>query len=130
MLSECPARIRLPPIAWDRMNDAAGWFVIIRLAPRGLGQLRGAFCFLPPAPAILGIACSLVRHELAGRNAGAFAVGVSQTGNEHGFSPDALAALSQTELDRRLNEVASRLYDAGAELVIRSVAELPDLFDG
>jgi phosphonoacetaldehyde hydrolase len=66
----------------------------------------------------------------AGRNAGAVAIGVSQTGNELGLSPDAVAALSPQDLDRRLNEVASRLYEAGAEVVIRSVAELSEiLFD-
>jgi len=66
----------------------------------------------------------------AGRNAGAVAVGISQTGNELGLSPESLTVLPQTELNRRLNEAACRLYDAGAELVIRSVAELPEVLLG
>jgi phosphonoacetaldehyde hydrolase len=62
----------------------------------------------------------------AGRNAGALAIAVSQTGNELGLSFNEVAALTPYHLDIRLNEISSGFLAVGAHLVIRSVAELPD----
>jgi phosphonoacetaldehyde hydrolase len=62
----------------------------------------------------------------AGRNAGAWTVAVSQSGNELGLSFNEVAALSANDLDIRLKEISSRFFAIGAHLVIRSVAELPN----
>jgi phosphonoacetaldehyde hydrolase len=62
----------------------------------------------------------------AGRNAGAWTVAVSQTGNELGLSFDEVVALNPSDLDIRLNEISSGFVAVGAHLVIRSVTELPD----
>lgn len=62
----------------------------------------------------------------AGRNAGAWTVGVSQSGNELGLSFDEIAALPAAELDSRLNEICRRFQAVGAHLVVRSVSELPE----
>jgi phosphonoacetaldehyde hydrolase len=64
----------------------------------------------------------------AGRKAGAFTVAVSQTGNELGLALREVTELPRGELDRRLAEIESKFLAAGAQLVIRSVAELPDQF--
>jgi len=60
-----------------------------------------------------------------GRNAGAWAVGVSETGNELGLTAAELAALPEAERARRRTEAAHALTRAGAHLVIASVADLP-----
>jgi phosphonoacetaldehyde hydrolase len=60
-----------------------------------------------------------------GRNAGMRCVGVSECGNEVGLSPEALAALSDEERARRMRIAEDRLRGAGADAVLRSVAELP-----
>jgi phosphonoacetaldehyde hydrolase len=62
----------------------------------------------------------------AGRNAEAWTVAVSQTGNELGLSLNEVAALSPNDLEIRLNEISSGFLAVGAQLVVRSVAELPD----
>jgi phosphonoacetaldehyde hydrolase len=62
----------------------------------------------------------------AGRNADAWTVAVSQTGNELGLSLDEVVALDRDDLDSRLNEISSGFLAAGAHLVIRSVTELPE----
>ena len=60
-----------------------------------------------------------------GRNAGMCCVGVSECGNEVGLSPEALSAMSIDERARRIRIAEDRLQGAGAEAVLRSVAELP-----
>ena len=60
-----------------------------------------------------------------GRNAGMCCVGVSECGNEVGLSPEALSAMSIDERARRIRIAEDRLRGAGAEAVLRSVAELP-----
>jgi phosphonoacetaldehyde hydrolase len=62
----------------------------------------------------------------AGRNAGAWTVAVSQTGNQLGLSLDEVAALDPNHLDIRLKEISRGFLAVGAHLVIRSVVELPD----
>ena len=62
----------------------------------------------------------------AGRNANAWTVAVSQTGNELGLSLNEVAALPSKDLDIRLEKISRGFLAAGAHLVIRSVAELPD----
>lgn len=62
----------------------------------------------------------------AGRNAGAWTVGISQTGNGLGLSPEEVAALPNAELERRLSDIEQAFLAAGAHLVLRSAAELAD----
>jgi phosphonoacetaldehyde hydrolase len=65
-----------------------------------------------------------------GRNAGAWAVGVTETGNELGLSLAQLELLPEEERSASAHEAGERLLGAGAHLVIRSVAELPIAIDG
>lgn len=61
----------------------------------------------------------------AGRNAGAWAVGVVTSGNEVGLGRNQWDALSPDEQRRRHGAASQRLLDAGAHLLIDSIAELP-----
>ena len=63
----------------------------------------------------------------AGRNAGTWSVGVSETGSEFGLTVDELEALSADERDQRNRLVTEKLQQAGAHRVITSVSELPEL---
>ena len=60
-----------------------------------------------------------------GRAAGCFTIGISASGNGMGLSQAALGALDPAERASRLNAVAARLIAAGADLVIETVADLP-----
>jgi phosphonoacetaldehyde hydrolase len=60
-----------------------------------------------------------------GRNAGMFCIGVSETGNEVGHSREALAAMSTGEKEALIAKAETRLLKAGADVVLRSVADLP-----
>jgi phosphonoacetaldehyde hydrolase len=62
----------------------------------------------------------------AGRNAGAWTVAVSQTGNALGLSWEEVADLSPFELQTRLHDIERQFHALGADLVIRSVSELPE----
>jgi phosphonoacetaldehyde hydrolase len=62
-----------------------------------------------------------------GKNAGAFTVGVA-SGNALGMSLEALQALAPSEREEKLAAARQAMADAGADLVINSVATLiPDL---
>lgn len=60
-----------------------------------------------------------------GLNAGMWAVGVAKTGNELGLTEREVLALPREELQSRLEQAYQRLSNAGAHLVIDSVADLP-----
>ncbi len=60
-----------------------------------------------------------------GANAGMWCVGISESGNEVGLSLDALAALDEADRARRVHAAETRLLEAGAHAVLKSVAELP-----
>jgi phosphonoacetaldehyde hydrolase len=60
-----------------------------------------------------------------GFNAGLSCVGVSESGNEVGLSEAQLAALDPAERTERVRLAEERLRAAGADAVLRSVAELP-----
>jgi phosphonoacetaldehyde hydrolase len=62
-----------------------------------------------------------------GLNAGAWSVGVSETGSELGLSEAELTALPRDERDLRTSRVRAKLLAAGAHYVIDSVRDLPDL---
>jgi phosphonoacetaldehyde hydrolase len=60
-----------------------------------------------------------------GRAAGAWTIGVTASGNGVGLSAEALAALAPEDRAARVDEAGRRLTEAGAHLVIESVADLP-----
>ncbi len=63
----------------------------------------------------------------AGKNATMTSVAVSLTGNAMGLSESEVHALPPAELNRRLIAIEALFVSAGADYVIRSVAELPRL---
>lgn len=65
----------------------------------------------------------------AARNAGMWAVGVVQTGNEVGLSRAALEALPAAQREKLCANAAARLAQAGAHYTIDSVAELMPVLD-
>ncbi len=65
----------------------------------------------------------------AGRYAGMKTIAVSLTGNAMGLSSEEVDRLSPTELDSRLQRITRQFLDDGADYVIRSVAELPELLE-
>ncbi|QDT67810.1 Phosphonoacetaldehyde hydrolase [Planctomycetes bacterium MalM25] len=62
----------------------------------------------------------------AGRNAGVWSVGVVASGNEVGLSAEAFAGLSDTDRQSRLATARRTLTEAGAHLLIDTIAELPN----
>jgi phosphonoacetaldehyde hydrolase len=65
----------------------------------------------------------------AGRHAGMWTVGISQTGNELGLGAEEVAALEPRELEQRLATIEQRMRDAGAHYVIPSVGDLLPVLD-
>ncbi len=65
----------------------------------------------------------------AGRNAGAWTVGVSRTGNGLGLSREEVDRLDRRLLHKRLGTIAADLQRAGAHYVIESVADLLPVLD-
>jgi phosphonoacetaldehyde hydrolase len=65
----------------------------------------------------------------AARNAGAWAVGVTRTGNGLGLSREEVERLDRRELDRRLAGVRGELERAGAHVVVEGVADLMPVLD-
>lgn len=63
----------------------------------------------------------------AARNAGVWAVGVTETGSELGLTGEQLGALESAELEEAHTRVADKLTIAGAHEVIPSIRELPRL---
>jgi phosphonoacetaldehyde hydrolase len=79
-----------------------------------------------PMSAILIVDDTPVGIEAA-KHAGGIAVAVTQTGNAVGLSESEVAALAPQELKRKLHETEEMFRAAGADIVIKSVAELPAL---
>jgi phosphonoacetaldehyde hydrolase len=63
------------------------------------------------------------------RAAGCWAVGVALTGNNPGLSAEELAGLAPAERDALRHSASEPLFQAGAHLVIETIAELPTLID-
>lgn len=59
-----------------------------------------------------------------GRNAGMICIGLSECGNEVGLSVEALEALPSDQREQRVEMARRRLLEAGADVVLRSIAEL------
>ena len=60
-----------------------------------------------------------------GRAAGVWTVGVAASGNALGLSREALAALAPEDRAERIARARTMLTDAGAHVVIDTVADLP-----
>lgn len=60
-----------------------------------------------------------------GRNAGMWCVGLTLSGNEVGMTHEALSCLTPSEVQALRQGAEKRLRDAGAHLVIDSIADLP-----
>lgn len=65
----------------------------------------------------------------AGRYAGMWTVGVSQTGNELGLGQEDVQQLNSDDLRQRLTDIEQRMRDAGAHYVISGVADLLPVLD-
>lgn len=63
---------------------------------------------------------------LEGKNAGAWSVGVLTGSNLLGLSQEEYEAMSPEELKNRKNKIAQVYRDAGADIVIDSISDLPD----
>ncbi len=79
-----------------------------------------------PLDEVLVVDDTLVGIE-AGRRAGMKTVGITMTGNELGLSLEAVQQLPPEELHSRLQTIERRFIEAGADFVLQSVAELPQL---
>ncbi len=60
-----------------------------------------------------------------GRSAGCFTVGVAASGNAVGLSLAQLEALEPSDREQRIAAASKRLKDAGADVVIETVRDLP-----
>jgi len=65
----------------------------------------------------------------AARRARSWSIGAARSANELGFTADELAALKPEDRTQRSEAAADRLFDAGADAVIASVAHLPQALD-
>jgi phosphonoacetaldehyde hydrolase len=79
-----------------------------------------------PAKHILVVDDTLVGIE-AGKQAGMLTAAVTRTGNSLGLSLEEVAALSSTQLQRLLHTATADFHAAGADLIIESVADLPNM---
>jgi phosphonoacetaldehyde hydrolase len=61
--------------------------------------------------------------------AGCITVGLTLSGNEAGLTPDELAALSPNERAALHEKIGAKLRAAGADHIIETVADLPQLID-
>ncbi len=89
-------------------------------------NLRNAELLNVSVDSVLVVDDTLVGIE-AGRNSGMKTVGVTMTGNELGISLAEVQQLEPGELHSRLQKIEQRFLNAGADYVISSVAELPQL---
>ncbi len=78
-----------------------------------------------PHHALVAVGDTVVDMQ-AGRNAAFWTVGVSRTGSLLGLSRDELAALAPGQRARLEEAASATLIEAGAHLVIPSLAQLPE----
>jgi phosphonoacetaldehyde hydrolase len=98
-----------------------------RPAPWMLFRNMEALGIYPPA-AVVKVG-DTVPDVGEGRNAGAWSVGVSRTGNEVGRTAAELEALPAAQRQAFLDAARDKLLAAGAHAVLESAAELPGLID-
>jgi phosphonoacetaldehyde hydrolase len=89
-----------------------------------LMELTGVY----PPSAVLKIGDTVPDIE-EGRNAGAWSVGITESGSEVGLTLNEWHALPDVERIRRAAAAGEKLLQAGAHAVIGSVGELPALLD-
>ena len=65
----------------------------------------------------------------AGRNAGVRTVGITQTGSEVGLTEEEFSALEASAAQQRIEKAEAVFRNAGADHILRSVADLPALID-
>ena len=98
-----------------------------RPAPWMIFRAMEAVGVYPPA-AVVKVGDTVV--DIAdGLNAGVWSVGVLDSSSEMGLTEDEFAALDGVERSRRREVVASRVQQAGAHAVVRTVAQIPALVD-
>ncbi len=98
-----------------------------RPAPWMVFRIMETLDVCPPA-AVVKVGDTVPDIE-EGRNAGAWSVGVTQTGSDVGCTAAELAALPDAERRERVAAAGRKLRAAGAHAVIGSVADLPALLD-
>lgn len=81
-----------------------------------------------PMESVVAVDDTVVGIE-AGLNAGCRTVGISQTGNALGLSEAQVDALDPDELTARLEQITAQFLAAGADMVLRSAAELPQVLE-
>ena len=81
-----------------------------------------------PAEAVVKVG-DTIADVLEGLNAGVWSVGVTRTGNELGLSEAEVEQLAPEELAARVEAAEKRLKEAGADYVIESVEDVPELID-
>lgn len=96
----------------------APWMLIVNMLETGVY----------PAEAVVKVGDTVPDIE-EGLNAGAWSVGVIESGNGLGLTRDALEELSDAELSRRADRVRGELLRAGAHYAIPSVADLPPVIE-
>jgi phosphonoacetaldehyde hydrolase len=94
-----------------------------RPAPWMLFRVMEALGVYPPA-AVLKVGDTVTDIE-EGRNAGAWSVGVTDTGTEMGLTPAEFAALPAAAREDRRRAVREKLLAAGAHAAVASVADVP-----
>ncbi|GEO81654.1 phosphonoacetaldehyde hydrolase [Pararhodospirillum oryzae] len=122
IMDACVAKAAAQGFAPDAMV-CAGDMATGRPGPMMMFRLMIELDAYPPA-AVVKVGDTPVDMQ-EGRNAGAWAIGVTDTGNEIGLTAAELAALPEAERDQRRARAARALIGAGAHQVIRSVADLP-----
>lgn len=96
-----------------------------RPAPWMIFRIMETLRIYPPAAVVkVGDTVPDIGEGLA---AGVFSVGVVSTGSEVGCTEDELARLPHTERKTRFASARAKLLAAGADAVIDTLAELPDL---
>ncbi len=66
---------------------------------------------------------------LEGKNAGAWSIGILTASNLLGLSEDEYNTIDSYELERHKNEATKKYLDAGADMVIDSIRELPEAIE-
>ncbi len=95
--------------------------------PWAIFHLMESLNVFPPS-AVLRVGTTASEMAVA-KNAGAWALGVTDASNETGLSEAVFAAMAEDERERIREKVRSLFLDAGADAVIDTLAELSDAID-
>jgi len=64
-----------------------------------------------------------------GVNAGMWTIGLAMSGNEVGKSEQEIALMSERELNSKMRSIYKRMFDAGADAVVDTIADVPSCLD-